>query len=82
MGSTCHRKRPMPALTKKQTIIDDITAKIESGEYPPGFKLPSGTEMCAHYGVSRQVTRSAVDYLKAVGLVVSAPGSGVYVAQR
>jgi GntR family transcriptional regulator len=72
----------MPALTKKQTIIDDITAKIESGEYPPGFKLPSGTEMCANYGVSRQVTRSAIDYLKAVGLVVSAPGSGVYVSQR
>ena len=72
----------MSALTKRQTIIDDITAKIESGEYPPGHKLPSGTEMCAHYDVSRQVTRAAVDYLKAVGLVVSAPGSGVYVAQR
>ncbi|MER7458329.1 winged helix-turn-helix domain-containing protein [Micromonospora sp. NPDC126480] len=49
---------------------------MESGEYQPGAKLPSGTELCAEFGVSRQVVRSAIDWLKARGLVEGAPGTG------
>jgi len=35
---------PRPAFTKKQKLIDTLTHRIESGGYPPGSKLPSGTE--------------------------------------
>lgn len=56
-----------------------MTERIESGAYPPGAKLPSGTELCAEFDVSRQVVRSAVDWLKARGLVEGAPGTGVFV---
>ncbi|WP_240944160.1 GntR family transcriptional regulator [Micromonospora thermarum] len=41
----------MPAYTKKQQLIDTLTKRIESGEYQPGAKLPSGTELCAQFGV-------------------------------
>ncbi|MFG1674382.1 GntR family transcriptional regulator [Micromonospora sp. NPDC049282] len=68
----------MPAYTKKQRLIDTLTERIESGGYPPGAKLPSGTELCAEFDVSRQVVRSAVE-LKARGLVEGAPGAGVFV---
>ncbi|WP_239098488.1 winged helix-turn-helix domain-containing protein [Micromonospora qiuiae] len=79
MGITCHGSLPMPAYTKKQQLIDALTERIESGQYPPGAKLPSGTELCAEFGVSRQVVRSAIDWLKARGLVDGAPGAGVFV---
>jgi DNA-binding GntR family transcriptional regulator len=69
----------MSAYTKKQQIIDDIEAKIASGEWPPGTKLPSATQLCDQYDVSRMTVRSAIDYLKAVRTLEGAPGSGVYV---
>ncbi|WBB96235.1 winged helix-turn-helix domain-containing protein [Solwaraspora sp. WMMA2059] len=72
----------MPAYTKKQRLIDTLTSRIESGEYPPGAKLPSGTEMCAEFDVSRQVVRAAIDWLKARGLVDGAPGAGVFVREQ
>jgi GntR family transcriptional regulator len=72
----------MPAYTKKQQLIDALTQRIESGEYPPGAKLPSGTELCVEFDVSRQVVRSAIDWLKARGLVDGAPGAGVFVRER
>ncbi|MFE0589591.1 winged helix-turn-helix domain-containing protein [Micromonospora echinospora] len=72
----------MTAYTKKQKLIDALTERIESGEYPPGSKLPSGTELCAEFTVSRQVVRSAIDWLKARGLVDGAPGAGVFVRER
>ncbi|MDG4833078.1 winged helix-turn-helix domain-containing protein [Solwaraspora sp. WMMD1047] len=69
----------MPAYTKKQKLIDALTQRIQSGTYPPGTKLPSGTELCAEFDVSRQVVRAAIDWLKARGLVDGAPGAGVFV---
>ncbi len=72
----------MPAHTKKQRLIDTLTERIESGEYPPGAKLPSGTELCAEFDVSRQVVRSDIDWLKARGLIEGAPGADVFVRAR
>lgn len=69
----------MTAYTKKQKLIDTLTDRIDSGAYPPGSKLPSGTELCAEFEVSRQVVRAAIDWLKARGLVDGAPGAGVFV---
>ena len=72
----------MPAYTKKQQLINALTERIESGEYAPGSKLPSGTELCAEFNVSRQVVRSAVDWLKARGLVDGVAGAGVFVRDQ
>lgn len=70
----------MPARSKKQQLIDDLLARMGSGEFPPGSKLPSHTQLCAEYGVSRQVVNAALDYLKHTNQVASVPGSGVYVS--
>lgn len=66
--------------TKTQTVIDDITARIQAGEWPKGAKLPSARLMRAEYDVSQQTIRMAIERLKAAGLVVTAPGAGVFVA--
>jgi len=67
---------------KIETVIADVRARIRSGAYPPGLKLPSGREMCVQYGVSQMTIRTAVERLRAQGWVVSTPGSGVYVADN
>lgn len=65
--------------TKKALVIEELRRRIESGEAPPGSKLPSGRELCAEFNVSMIVVRQAIDYFKAKEMVEGAPGSGVYV---
>lgn len=65
--------------TKKARLIEELKRRIESGENPPGSKLPSGRELCEEFGVSMIVVRGAIDWLKAKNMVEGAPGSGVYV---
>jgi DNA-binding GntR family transcriptional regulator len=72
----------MPATSKTQRVIDDLRQQIESGRLKPGDQLPSATALRAQYGVSITVVRSAVNWLKAVGLVEGVPGVGVFVAER
>lgn len=72
----------MPAHTKRQQIIDDIQARIGDGTYGPGDRLPSAAQLREAYGVSQQTVRDAMTWLKATGVVVGVPGSGVYVADR
>lgn len=50
------------------------------GEYPPQSVLPTETRLANDYGVSRTVVRSALEFLKQDGVVVSRQGSGTVVA--
>jgi GntR family transcriptional regulator len=70
------------ATSKTQRIIDDITGQIQAGQLRPGDQLPSAAELRAQYGVSITVVRSAVNWLKAIGLVEGVPGVGVFVKER
>ncbi len=70
------------ATSKTQRLIDDITSQIEAGQLRPGDQLPSAAELRAQYDVSITVVRSAVNWLKAVGLVEGVPGVGVFVKER
>ncbi|WP_157743889.1 winged helix-turn-helix domain-containing protein [Micromonospora zamorensis] len=70
----------MPAQTKTDKLMSAIRDRIAKGEFGPGDKLPSGTEMIDQYGVSRITVRMAMERLKASGEVESIPGSGYYVS--
>jgi GntR family transcriptional regulator len=70
----------VPAYTKVQRIVEDITAKIESGEWPPGHKLPRDEDLRNQYEVSQMTIRTAMERLR--GRVDSAPGVGRFVAER
>jgi GntR family transcriptional regulator len=70
----------MPAYTKTQRLIDDITRRIDSGEWPPGHQLPRDEDLRTEYEVSQMTIRTAMERLR--HLVVSVPGKGRFVAER
>lgn len=62
-------------------IADDIQARIEADEYPPGAKLPSYRELAALYSVSISTAARAVGLLRDRRLVEGSSGRGVYVRE-
>ncbi|GAB3951830.1 winged helix-turn-helix domain-containing protein [Micromonospora vulcania] len=73
----------MPAIPLSYAdIAADITARIESGEYQPGAKLPSYAQIGDLYSVSFSTAARAVALLRDRGVVVGAPGRGVFVRDR
>jgi len=54
---------------------------IYSGRYRPGARLPTESELCDTFGVSRITTRKAVDMLVDEALVVRQPGRGTFVVE-
>jgi GntR family transcriptional regulator len=70
----------MPYKHVYQRIVDDVVARIESGEWPPGHKLPSSKELQAQYKTSHMTVRTAVTILRDRGLVESVSGVGVFVS--
>ncbi|SDZ07283.1 regulatory protein, gntR family [Micromonospora pattaloongensis] len=65
-----------------QVLADALRAKIESGEWAPGTKLPSRSQLCKDYGVSDTVVGKAMMILRATGLTETLEGVGVFVADR
>ncbi|ROT31405.1 winged helix-turn-helix domain-containing protein [Micromonospora sp. HM5-17] len=51
-------------------IADDIRRRVAEGEYAPGSRLPSETDLAQGYGVSRTTIRTVITALKNDGLVV------------
>ncbi len=57
-------------------------AQGQSGEWPPGTKLPSRAQLCKEYGVSDTVVGKAMMILRATGLTETLEGVGVFVADK
>lgn len=65
-----------------QTIAQRIEQLIDSGDFPPGSRLPGERELAERFGVSRVTVREAEIALQAVGRIEIKTGSGVYVADQ
>jgi GntR family transcriptional regulator len=63
-------------------VAEELRARIESGEFPPGARLPSGAEISRQYGGSNSVASGAYKLLVDDGLVVSRHGAGHYVRSQ
>ena len=55
--------------TDYQRIADTLRVAIETGEYPPGASLPSGTALAEQFGVHRGTVYKALQELAAGGYV-------------
>ncbi len=56
-------------------------AKIRSGEYPPGTKIPSETRLAARYGIGRPTARQATELLVRKRMLIRRRGSGTFVRE-
>lgn len=72
----------MPIPMSSAEIVEDLTDRIYDGEYPPDTKLPSYRELGDLYRVSFSTIAKVILVLRERGLVVGAPGRGVYVVER
>ena len=45
-------------------IVDDLQKRIAEGEYQPGENLPTESELCEQYNVSRITVRKAISCLE------------------
>ena len=61
------------------TIADKILGLIESGQFPPGSRLPSERDLADQLGVSRVTVREAQISLQAKGHIDIRTGSGAHV---
>src|SRR5438093_1049274 len=59
----------------KQIILDKIT----SGEWKPGDKIPTETEFCDQFNISRITARRAMAELKNEGWIERKPAKGTFV---
>jgi GntR family transcriptional regulator len=64
-----------PAYNRIATALAD---RITSGVYPPGGRLPSGSELCREFGVSPMTVRRALTILDNQGLISGEKGRGVF----
>ncbi|MCY8243976.1 GntR family transcriptional regulator, partial [Bacillus haynesii] len=62
-------------------IKQDIVDKIESGYYPPGSLLPTESEFCKMFDVSRTTLRTALNHLLMEGAIYRKQGKGTFVAK-
>ena len=63
-------------------IAAQIETLIDSGEFPPGSRLPAERELAALLGVSRTSVREAIISLEIAGLVEVRVGTGIFVSAK
>ncbi|MEV7008699.1 GntR family transcriptional regulator [Streptosporangium sp. NPDC051022] len=64
-----------------QQIAADLRAAIQSGKLPPGQTIESERKLVERYGTTKVTVRKVIETLKAEGLLVSEPGSGIRVRE-
>lgn len=62
-------------------IKENITRQVVSGRWKSDHALPSETDLCHHFGVSRGTLRRALGDLENQGLIVRRQGRGTFVAK-
>ena len=64
-----------------QRILADITEKIVSGDWPPGYRIPFEHELAVEYRCSRMTVNKAMTQLARSGLIERRRRSGSSVAR-
>ena len=67
--------------TLDRRIQDEIEARIVSGEWPPGFRIPFEIDLAAQYGCSRMTVNKVLTRLASAGLLERRKRSGTVVAR-
>ena len=63
-------------------VHEIIAARIRSGEYPPGSRVPSGVAIATEYGIAMGTAQKVLRQLRADGLTRTELGLGSFVAKQ
>ncbi len=72
----------LPRATTVDRIVAYVQARVESGDWPPGHRLPSIREFGELFKCSETPVKTAERILEASGWVEGRTGVGVFVAQH
>ncbi len=67
---------------KYRQLMNQLKARILSGEWPENARLMTETQMAEVYGVGRQTVRQALELLAEERLIYRKQGSGTFVSPR
>jgi phosphonate metabolism transcriptional regulator PhnF len=68
-----------PGIAYYRQISEILMHRIEEGEYQPGSRLPTESDLGRQFGVNRHTAREALRKLKDDGIVFSVKGKGTFV---
>lgn len=72
-------------MTRRKTlttiVAEALSKKVLDGTLKPGEQIPTETELCEQFEVSRTVVREAVAQLRSDGLLISHQGRGMFVSK-
>jgi DNA-binding GntR family transcriptional regulator len=71
----------MPPFSYRE-IANELSRRIQAGQYTPGSPLPSYGALAEEYKVSTSTVQRAVLVLRERGVVVGRQGHGVFVVER
>lgn len=63
-------------------VVNDIEARIKSGDLSPGARLRSERELAEHYGVAYGTIRRAMEVLRERGVVMTIHGRGTFLVKQ
>lgn len=72
---------PQSPIPLYHQLADILLARIRSGEYPAGERIPSEHRLASEYGIGRPTVRQAVDQLVRKNLLTRRRGSGTFVCK-
>ncbi len=70
---------PQSPIPLYRQLADILMEGIRTGDYPPGFRIPSEPQLAKDYGIGRPTVRQAIDVLVRRRLLSRRRGSGTYV---
>ena len=80
MTKTAGRANPPNGKSLHRRIREDLEARIMSGAWPPGHRIPFEHELMAEYGCSRMTVNKVLSVLAANGLITRRRRAGSVVA--
>lgn len=70
------------AQPKYQEIAEVLRAKIDSGEYAIGAKLPTRSELMAQHGAALGTLERALEHLRRLGMIETYQGVGTFARKK
>ncbi|MGV7903966.1 FadR/GntR family transcriptional regulator, partial [Mycobacterium kansasii] len=72
---------PLRRTSLADQAADALLARVRSGEWAVGDKLPGETTLAPQLGVGRSTVREAIRRLAGIGVLATRQGAGVFVTR-